>query len=112
MASDAETKSPANGQVTAAPVDRPQREGVGGARADFVASLGRKVADARTLLSSLETDPAARPAREELRRKLHALGAGARMLRFDAMARTIADATSILDRATKEGKAGSQDLLV
>ena len=30
---------------------------LGGARADFVASLGRKVADARELLTALEDDP-------------------------------------------------------
>ena len=42
---------------------------LGGARADFVASLGRKVQDARELLAALEDDPSSRPARDELRRQ-------------------------------------------
>src|ERR1700733_12501671 len=62
---------------------------LGGARADFVASLGRKVADARELLTALEDDPSSKPARDELRRRLHALGSGARLLRFEAMARSL-----------------------
>jgi hypothetical protein len=47
---------------------------LGGARADFVASLGRKVSDARELLNALEEDPSSKAARDELRRRLHALG--------------------------------------
>src|ERR1019366_2430039 len=55
---------------------------LGGARADFVASLGRKLNDARDLLNALEEDPSSKVARDELRRRLHALGSGARLLRF------------------------------
>jgi CheY-like chemotaxis protein len=78
---------------------------LGGARADFVASLGRKVGDARELLAVLEDDVASRPARDELRRRIHALGSGARMLRFDAMARSLQEALAALDRTGEPGGA-------
>ena len=74
---------------------------LGGARADFVASLGRKVGDARELLAVLEDDLGSRPARDELRRRIHALGSGARLLRFDAMARALQEALAALDRSTE-----------
>jgi DNA-binding response OmpR family regulator len=83
---------------------------LGGARADFVASLGRKVQDARELVAALEDDPSARPARDELRRKLHALGAGARLLRFEAMARCLAEALTVLDRGAKAGALREADV--
>ena len=74
---------------------------LGGARADFVASLGRKVQDARELIAALEDDPSSRPPRDELRRKLHALGSGARLLRFEAMARSLAEALTVEAPALK-----------
>lgn len=83
---------------------------LGGARADFVASLGRKVQGARELLATLEDDPTSRSARDELRRRMHALGAGARMLRFDAMARSIGDVLTVLDRASTSGIVREQDV--
>lgn len=84
--------------------------GLGGARADFVASLGRRVADARTALTALEADPASTQARDELRRKLHALGAGSKLLRFDAMATALGDAEVTLERVVLQKKAASGDL--
>ncbi|HTQ44539.1 MAG TPA: response regulator [Polyangiaceae bacterium] len=83
---------------------------LGGARADFVASLGRKIQGARELLAQLEDDPTSRPARDELRRRMHALGAGARMLRFDAMARSIGDVLTVLERASMSGMLREQDV--
>jgi DNA-binding response OmpR family regulator len=74
---------------------------LGGARADFVAGLGRKVLDLRTVLSALESDRPAGSLRDELRRKLHALGAAARLLHFEAMATCIADAEGVLERAAR-----------
>ena len=76
---------------------------LGGARADFVASLGRKVSDARELLNALEEDPSSKAARDELRRRLHALGSGARLLRFEAMARSLQEVLSVLDRGAVVG---------
>jgi len=83
---------------------------LGGARADFVASLGRKVGDARELLATLEEDISSRPARDELRRRLHALGSGARLLRFDSMARSLQEALAALDDGAQEGGLREQEL--
>jgi DNA-binding response OmpR family regulator len=83
---------------------------LGGARADFVASLGRKVNDARELLAGLEDDPSSRQARDELRRRLHALAAGARLLRFDAMSRSLQEALGVLDRGAQLGSMREQEV--
>ncbi len=83
---------------------------LGGARADFVASLGRKVGDARTLLTALEDDPSSIPARDELRRRVHALGTGARLLRFEAMARTLQEVLAVLDRSAQSGGLQDEDV--
>ncbi len=83
---------------------------LGGARADFVASLGRKIADLRGVLASLEASPESSLARDDLRRKLHALGSGAKMLHFDGMARCVLDTESVLARATEEGQVRPTDL--
>ncbi len=85
---------------------------LGGARADFVASLGRKVHDARELLVALEDDPSSRATRDELRRRLHALGAGARLLRFEAMGRALQETLAVLDRGAQSGGVREQDLSV
>ena len=76
---------------------------LGGARADFVASLGRKVSDARELLNALEDDPSSKAGRDELRRRLHARGSGARLLRFEAMARALQEVLALLDRGGQLG---------
>jgi CheY-like chemotaxis protein len=83
---------------------------LGGARADFVASLGRKVRDAREQLAALEDDPSSKQPRDELRRRLHALGAGARLLRFEAMFRSLQEALGVLDRGTLLGALREQDV--
>jgi CheY-like chemotaxis protein/HPt (histidine-containing phosphotransfer) domain-containing protein len=77
--------------------EKEESQGLGGARGDFVASLGRKVADARKALATLEADPRAQGPRDELRRKLHALGTSARMMRFEAMAQALAEAEAALE---------------
>jgi len=76
---------------------RDETEGLQGARADFVGSLGRKIADARKALAALEADPRASAPRDELRRKLHALGTSARMMKFDAMAQSLAEAEAAIE---------------
>jgi CheY-like chemotaxis protein len=75
----------------------------GGAAADFIASLGRKAAELRPALDALALDPAHR-AREDLRRKLHALGVGARLLHFEVLAQAISNATRRLDEASSAGR--------
>lgn len=71
---------------------------LGGARADFVAGLGRKVADLRGILARVRDEPTDLHRREELRRKLHALSSSAKLMKFDAMERAIAEAVGLLDR--------------
>jgi CheY-like chemotaxis protein len=83
---------------------------LGGARADFVAGLGKKVSELRAVLSALEADPRASGPRDELRRKLHALGAAARLLHFDAMAAAIGDAGGVLERVARSGPASGSEL--
>jgi len=76
----------------------------GGAAADFIASLGRKAAELRTPLGILREDPSRDRARDELRRKLHALGVGARLLHFTVLAHAIATATRRIDEAATGGR--------
>ncbi len=83
---------------------------LGGARADFVASLGRKVSDTRGLLSVLDDDPSSKLARDELRRRIHALCSGARLLRFEAMAHSLQEALAVLDRAAQLGELGEAEI--
>ena len=71
---------------------------LGGARADFVGGLGRKIGDLRNALAKIQEAPEDLTKREELRRKLHALGSGAKMMKFDAMDRAIAEALGTLDK--------------
>lgn len=75
----------------------------GGAAADFITSLGRKAAELRPAIDALAQDPTHR-VRDELRRKLHALGVGARLLHFTVLAQAIATATRRLDEAAGSGK--------
>ena len=83
---------------------------LGGARADFVASLGRKVEQARELLNGVEAHAADAEPREELRRRLHALGVAAKMMHFDVMARTLAEADTLLEQVSKKGVIGAADI--
>ncbi|MGD0677033.1 MAG: response regulator, partial [Polyangiaceae bacterium] len=96
---------------TRAPEGRDTEAGrLGGARAVFVASLGRKLADARDLLAALGEDPSSKPPRDELRRRLHALGAGSRLLQFEALARSLQEALAVLDGATRVGSVRETEL--
>ncbi len=93
--------------------DSHQPTRLGGARADFVASLGRKANDARTVLVALLAErgtPTEKGARDDLRRRIHALAAGAKMLRFEAMAQSLAAAEGALERAAQSGYATDADL--
>ncbi|MGA2450046.1 MAG: response regulator [Polyangiaceae bacterium] len=78
-------------------------------RADFIASLGRKIDDARALMGAFE-DPPSALARDELRRRLHALRSGARLLRLDAMASSLDEALVVLERASRGGALGPEDV--
>ena len=77
---------------------------LGGAAADFVAGLGRKVGELRVALEALAEAPERTRGRDELRRKLHALGVGARLLHFEVLARAIADSTERIDEEATRGE--------
>ncbi|MBS2013255.1 MAG: response regulator [Deltaproteobacteria bacterium] len=72
---------------------------LGGARADFVAGLGRKVGELRQGLDRIRQEPDDLAKREDLRRKIHALSSGAKIMKFDAMERALAEAAGIIDRS-------------
>lgn len=83
---------------------------LGGARADFVAGLGRKVADLRTSLGRVKHAPEEISARDELRRKLQSLDGAAKMMKFDAMHRGIVEALGTLDRGSRDTSLEDMDL--
>ncbi|MEI7895149.1 MAG: response regulator, partial [Myxococcales bacterium] len=94
-----------------------QTQRLGGIRADFIASLGRKVADARAVLNSVETaasttghtrSDVSLAQRDELARRLQTLGASARLLRFDAMAGALKEGCVLLER--QHGPVSPQEL--
>lgn len=74
-----------------------RHERLGGARAEFVANLGRRSAELRAELSFLEADRGSRALRDELQRRLHALAAGARLLRFVKLADCVAEGEALLE---------------
>lgn len=84
--------------------------GLWGARAEFVASLGRKVEGAREALAVARTEPAAKPPRDELKRRLHTLGESARLLNFGAMAKGLREAEDILEAANTSGGLALRDV--
>jgi DNA-binding response OmpR family regulator len=83
---------------------------IGSARADFVSSLGRRVGELRSILNGLEQDPGSPRLRDDLRRRVHALSAGARLLRFGGMATALAEAERTLDRAASVGGLSRSEL--
>ncbi|NOU30461.1 MAG: response regulator, partial [Polyangiaceae bacterium] len=81
---------------------------LGAARAGFVASVRRKATAMRALLPEVSQTPK----RDELRRKLHALGSGARSLHLDALERAVSDMMGRLDRTPREGVLVAADVEV
>jgi len=73
------------------------------ARADFVSSLGRRTGELKTILNGLDQDPGSPRLRADLRRRVHAISAGARLLRFSGMATALAEAERTLERAASVG---------
>ncbi len=83
---------------------------LGGARADFVAGLGRRVNDLAAALRCAEEAPSDLPSRNQLRRKFQALSCGARMMKFDAMDRAISEALCVIDRTPLDQPMGRSDV--
>ena len=83
---------------------------LGGARADVGDLLAEPRDEIRASLGPVKADPSDVPHREELRRKLNALSSSARMMKFDAMTRGIADALGVIDRTPIDAPLDALDL--
>jgi CheY-like chemotaxis protein len=83
---------------------------LGGVRADFVANLGRRLAEVRRHWSTLETDPGSPRARDEVRRRVHALAVRARVVGLTAMADRLDQAERALERAATVGGIDREDV--
>ncbi|GMV16886.1 MAG: response regulator [Polyangiaceae bacterium] len=90
----------------------PQSAGtrVARARAEFVATLGRRLTALRNTLQQLEDAPSSRERRDMLQRRLHALGSAARVLGFDGVADALEDAERALGRSAGGGPVSSTEL--
>jgi CheY-like chemotaxis protein len=82
----------------------PSQERLGGARADFVAALGRRVAELSGIVQKLDDDPRSERLRDELRRRVHALAAGARLLRFVKLAERLGEHEALIAAAGERGE--------
>jgi CheY-like chemotaxis protein len=103
------TKPPSPQEANSNPPPAP----IGGARADFVASLGKKANDARNVLGAAlaaRGTEEERAPREELRRRIHALNASAKMLHFDVMSKALVEAMAALDKTGPTEHATEDDL--
>ena len=85
------------------------RERLGGARAEFVANLGRRRAEIRTTVDGLRQDPASKKHLTELRRRFHALGAAAKLLRFSRLADELRGVETRLEDAAQRGALDDAD---
>lgn len=79
-------------------------------RAEFVATLGRRLTTLRSTLHQLEDDPGNRERRDMLLRRVHALASAARVLGFDNVAETLLGAERVLGRSAGGGPIASTDL--
>ncbi len=76
--------------VDRGPLRTEEPGGLSTARADFAASLSRRVSSIRAAVALLGQEPSSANARENLLRRLHALSASARVLGFAAAAELVA----------------------
>ncbi len=86
-----------------------QSERFGGVRADFVATLGRRVVELRAAVAKLAEDASSSARRDDLRRRVHALAAAARLLRFNKLAAELAGSEALVDRIAQRGKLTDED---
>lgn len=87
-----------------------ERARFAGARAEFVASLARRLSALRAALQAVEQDPESAARRDNLHRRLHAMGAAARVLGFDAIAEALARAENGLQPPSGGGLAPTAQL--
>jgi CheY-like chemotaxis protein len=86
-----------------------KNERLGGVRADFVATLGRRVVELKAALSGLAEEPTSPVRRDDLRRRVHALAAAARLLRFNRLAEELVAGEAAVDRIAERGKLTEDD---
>ncbi len=86
-----------------------KHERLGGVRADFVATLGRRVVELKAALKGLAEEPTSPARRDDLRRRVHALAAAARLLRFNKLAEELVAGESLVDRIAERGKLTDDD---
>jgi CheY-like chemotaxis protein len=95
---------------TGQPQGDARQEQLGGARADFVANLGRRVAELQTALKVWRSEPTSDRAQGEMHRRVHALAAGARLLRFTRLAEELAACEKLLDEVGQRGELSASDV--
>lgn len=89
-------------------LDRDQAMGPGknqrlaGAGAEFVASLGKKGSEARSVLFALAADPKSGALRDDLRRRLTTIENGAKTFRLEELTGAVAEGLRLLERAPGE----------
>lgn len=83
---------------------------MGGVRADFVASLGRRLADLKDVWQTLLDEPALVGPRNEFQRHIHALAMRSRVLHFDAMADRLKRAEKRIEQVATAGGIDAQDI--
>ena len=77
------------------------------ARAEFVASLGRRLDALKEALSVLEEQPRSAARRDQLLRRIHGMGAAARVLGFASVAEALVQAEAALQSAPRTDAATS-----
>ena len=87
-----------------------ERARTAGARADFVANLGRRLDALRGALAALEEEPRSLSRRNNLQRRIHAMGAAAHVLGFDSVAESLSGAEQALQRSLRGGATGAAEL--
>src|SRR6478736_3017601 len=79
-------------------------------RAQFVASLGRRLEALRQALFALEQAPKSAALRDHLRRRIHAFGAAAGVLGFDRVFDAFREAETVLATAGAAAALGQAEL--
>ena len=79
------------------------------AKADFVASFGRRLEVLRKALNLLEKEPAKRGRRDTLKRRVHAMGSAAEVLGFEAIAQALEGVDKVLAASPPRRRPGQSD---
>ena len=83
---------------------------MGGVRADFVASLGRRIANLKEVWQTVLDEPTSLAPRNEFQRHVHALAIRSHVLHFDAMAERLRRAEQRIEQVAAAGGIDIQDI--